>query len=244
MPMVQGLLLALALAGLQQEDAREKDLERRIREKEALLDDLDDKIRRAVQEERAEDAERFGRVRRDAKQELDGLRRELELLRRPKAPPRHDWVRDFNAGAGGIWSHFDNSLDLGDGGGAYASLAFKDFIALEYRRWDTDDEATDDDATVAQYLIRFTPDLRLPLRFTEFDVGLALGVFHIGSDGPGGDSDTGLMLSITPAWGYLANEWLRFNVGFAIDLMRTHFNSHHTNTEVDVGITLGAEVAF
>lgn len=237
------MLALILLAGLFQDDPDA--IERRLRERREELDTIERRMQRALDDGRHDDAARLNREAQDAQDDLERLRAELEAARNRAPGTRLEWYHDVNLSTTALWTRFDSSLDLEDGAGWGAGVSFKNLLAFEYRRWETEDDLTGGDTAISQYLFSFVHNFRVDgAGDSVFGLGISTGLFHLGTRGPGGDGDTGWMIALSPEWGLYVNRLVRITAGVDIDLMRTHFNSPTTGTKTNVGLHAGIEIAF
>ena len=233
----------LALCCLLQQDDPDK-VDRKIERKQETLDDLDRRIKRALDDKRYDDADRLNREYREAQQELDDLKHDRDGLPRP-ARRRVEWIDEINFQATALWTHFDSSLGLDNDFGWSVGVEIHRYLGFEYRQWETQDNEFGGDAIMAQYLLSLSSSFTLDaLGGSACRLGVGFGFFHVSTQRAGGDSDTGLMLAFQPEWCYAAGSMLRLKVGFDVDLLRTHYNSPTTGTKVNAGIHAGVELAF
>jgi hypothetical protein len=242
--------LLLALAVLQEGQAPtppapdERALQKKIAQLELKLERLETRIREDVDRGDAESARRHNQEYREAEQELEGVRRDLAKLQ-GKQPARLEWYENFNLEAQALLTRWDNDLELEDGVGWGAALYVRDFLFFEYRRWETDDELGDDDATVQSYEVGFTYEFGLaPEKRSAFILGGGVGLVHFSTGAAGRDGDTGPVVSFTPQWKFYFSRAVRLNVGLDVDLLRTDFNQNHTHTNHTFSLLGSIEFAF
>jgi hypothetical protein len=238
------LLLALAL--LQEHDGpaaadRETRLRQQISDLERKLPALERRIRESVDQGDPEGARRFNQEYKDSEREIGRLRKELEAAK----PVRREWYENFNLEAQALLTHWDNDLELEDGAGWGAALYLRDFLTVEYRRWDGEDELGDADATVQSYAAGFTHEFGLEeTKTTAFVIGALAGLVRFSSDASGAGSDTGPLLSLRPMWKIYSSRSTRFNLGAVFDFLRTDFNQDRTHTVHDLTALGSIEFAF
>jgi len=231
----------LLLVSLLQDDPAA--VERRLRDTEQRLDDLDRRLQRALDDGRHDDAARLNREAQETQDDIERLRADLEAARNRVPARQSEWYHEVNVSATALWSRFDKALDLEDGFGWSVGAAFKNIMAFEFRRWETEDELTGGDAAVSQYLFSFVHNFRMDgAGDSVFGIGISAGRFHIGSQG--GDGDTGWMVALSPEWGLYVNGLVRMTAGLDVDLLRTSFNSTTTRTKTNLGLHMGIEMAF
>ncbi len=222
----------------------ERHVRRRISDLEAKLRELDRKTREAVQRDDPDAARRHAAEHQEAGQELEKLRHRLDELE-ARTPLRLEWYENFNFELRGLLTHWDNDLDLDDGFGWGAAAYFRDFLFLQYRRWQPDDEDGDDDAGVASYVAGFTYEFGLAEpRRSAFVIGAGAGIVRFASDAPGSDGDTGPILSIMPQWKFYLGRRVRLNAGLDADILRSDFNQNHTHTHHNFSAVASIEFAF
>jgi len=222
----------------------ERGLQKRVAQLELKLERLESRIREDVDRGDAEAARRRNQEYRQTEQELEEVRKELARLQ-GRRPHRLEWYENFNLEARALLTRWDNDLELDDGFGWGAALYVRDFLFFGYRRWETEDEFGDDDATVQSYEVGFTYEFGLAAeKRTAFVVGGGLGLVHFSTEAPGRNGDTGPLLSLNPQWKFYFSRALRLNVGVDVDILRTDFNQNHTHTNHNFSALGSIEFAF
>jgi hypothetical protein len=175
-----------------------------------------------------------------AQQELEKLRRQLREVENPP-PPVERVVFELK----GLATHWDNDLDLEDGVGWGATAYLKDFLFVQYRHWDPEDEQGDADAGVTAYTLGFSYEFGLAEeRTTSFVFVAGAGIARFTSEAHGSDNDNGPIFTISPHWMYAFMPRLRLNVGGEMDIARTDFNMRHTHTVHTFSLLASIELGF
>lgn len=213
----------------------------RLRERQ---DETDRDLREAVERGDLEGARRHAQLHRRREQEIEELQKRLDELEAARGR-RKEWYERVHVLGEGLLTHWDDDLELEDGAGWGAAVAVRDFLFFEFRRWDTDDEQGDGDASVSAYLIGSTYEFGLAEeRKSAFVIGLAAGGVRFSTGAAGGDGDTGLLLSVRPEWKHYFSAAMRLNAGAAVDVARTRFNQDHTHTVHSFSLFFSIEWAF
>jgi hypothetical protein len=242
---MNALVLALACMALQEpldgpDSAEAKRLRREIESREKRLDDLRTKQRDAVGRGDAEAARELNRDLARAERDLEDLRRRLREVEHPPPP-----VERASVEVKGLATHWDDDLELEDGIGWGATAYLRDFLFVQFRRWDPDDELGDDDATVTATTAGFSYEFGLAEeRRSSFVLVAGAGIARFASEASGSDNDNGPILSITPRWKFAVTPRLRVDAGGEIDIARTDFNQRHTHTVHTFSLLLSIEIAF
>lgn len=216
----------------------EGELRGRIRELERRLPGVEEELQKALDEEDLDEVARLNRERLELQRELEGLREEIESRRFP-------WYRRLHLEGEALLTHWDNDLEIHDGVGWGAAVHAAGFLSFEYRRWEQDDELRGGDATVQSYQLGLVHRFKLSEeRRTALRISGHVGLIHFDGDGPGGDADSGPVLSITPQFKHFVSERVRLNVGGEADLLRTDFNQNHHHTNHNFSLLASIELAF
>lgn len=175
-----------------------------------------------------------------AERELEGLRRRLREIETPPPP-----LERLSLELKGLATHWDNDLELEDGLGWSAAAYLRDFLFVQVRRWDPEDELGDDDASVTAYTAGFSYEFGLAEeRKASFVFVAGAGIVRFASDAPGSDDDNGPILTASPRWMYAVTPRIRVNVGGDLDLARTDFNQRHTHTVHTFSLFASIEIGF
>ena len=154
------VITAVLTLALLQGDPDARALRDKIERLEKRLPELDFKIRLAVREERFEDAQRHTQDYQDLELEIAQAKEKVEQMK-AKAPPRLQWYKNIHGEGQGRHTGWDNELGLGDGIGWGIEVSFRDFLTLEYRRWETDDDLMRGDAEIQAYMVGVTQEFSL-----------------------------------------------------------------------------------
>lgn len=242
------LILALALLQEPQKaPAPQPDpavFRKKIEDLEKRLPELDRKVREAVEKDDRESADRLAAEHKASRQEIEALQKQLKEAE-AKQEPGIPWYTNFNLEAQVRATHWDDDLEMEDGIGWGAAVYIRDFLFFEYRRWEGDDELSDDDAWVQSYELGLTNEFSLSKdKTSKLVVGGGIGIIHFATEAPGSDGDSGPILSFSPMWKFYFSPGLRFTFGGDIDIQRSDFNQNHTHTNHTFSLLLSIELAY
>lgn len=217
-----------------------KRLRREIESRERRLEETRTRQREAVGRGDAEAAKELNREVSRTQQELEELRQRLREIENPPPP-----IEKASFELKGLATHWDNDLDLEDGIGWGATAYLRDFLFVQVRRWDPEDEQGDGDGGVTAYTAGFSYEFGLAEeRRTSFVFVAGAGIVRFVSEAHGSDNDNGPILTLSPHWMHAITPRLRLNVGGDVDLARTDFNQAHTHTVHTFSFFASIEIAF
>ncbi|MBI4565699.1 MAG: hypothetical protein HY716_13480 [Planctomycetes bacterium] len=229
--------------GAPQEAQEENRLRNEIQKREELRRELDRGIRDAVEREDLDQAKRLNHAYKMNHEEVLQLLKRLEEIeeeRRERRRARGEVTLHIEA----LATRIDHALDVGNGKGFEVGVDLHDFFVFSYRRWWTEDDATNKDVTLQAYLLG--PHKLIDVVDQKFylDGRVMAGLMHLHSDDGGPPSDTGPIVAFEATANYLFEPRFRVFGGIGADLFWTDFNQDRTHHAWNQSVKLGISFAF